>query len=141
MQQADPRETAARAQPCRSCGAPLHDVVVDLGMTPVSNAFRRREDRRSPEPFFPLKALVCRGCWLVQTLDTLGRDTHFHGDYAYFSSVTKGWVEHAQSFVEAIVGREGLGRESFVVEVASNDGYLLQHFVAKGVPCLGVDPA
>ena len=110
-------------------------------MTPVSNAFRRREDLRSPEPFFPLKALVCRGCWLVQTLDTLGRDTHFHGDYAYFSSVTKGWVEHAQSFVEAIVGREGLGRESFVVEVASNDGYLLQHFVAKGVPCLGVDPA
>jgi SAM-dependent methyltransferase len=116
-------------------------VFVDLGMTPVSNAFVKATDLARPEPFFPLTTLVCRRCWLVQTLDVAERDKHFHGDYAYFSSVTASWVEHARAFTGAAIARDRLGPQSFVVEVASNDGYLLQHFKAAGIPCLGIDPA
>lgn len=126
---------------CRSCGSPLGDVFVDLGMSPISNAFVRPACVRQPEPFYPLKALVCRDCLLVQAEDVVGPERHFHGEYAYFSSVTAGWVEHARHFVDAAIARHALGPDSFVVEVASNDGYLLQHLVAHGVPCLGVEPA
>lgn len=128
-------------QACRSCGAPLAEVFVDLGTSPVSNAFVRYESRNRPEPFYPLRAFVCGECLLVQIEDVVAPESHFHADYAYFSSVTAGWVEHARRFVEQAVDRHRLGPESFVVEVASNDGYLLKHFVARGVPCLGIDPA
>jgi SAM-dependent methyltransferase len=131
----------AEVQSCRSCGAPLGELFVDLGTSPVSNAFVRRESSNRAEPFYPLRAFVCRGCFLVQIEDVVAPEGHFHGDYAYFSSVTAGWVEHARRFVDSAVSRHGLASESFVVEVASNDGYLLKHFVDRGVPCLGIDPA
>ena len=128
-------------QSCRSCGTQLTGVFADLGMSPVSNAFVKPDGLNRAEAFFPLQALVCRSCWLVQTLDVLGRDQHFHGDYAYFSSMSSGWLDHARDFCTMAIEREKLGRQSFAVEVASNDGYLLQNFVRAGIPCLGVDPA
>jgi hypothetical protein len=126
---------------CRSCGAPLTKVVVDLGMTPISNAFIRADRSSFSERFYPLKSFVCDSCWLVQLEDFETPETHFHGDYVYFSSFSDSWLAHARSFVDMSVARFGLGKSSRVVEVASNDGYLLQYFVAKDVPCLGVDPA
>jgi len=131
----------APAQPCRSCGAPLTSVVVDLGMTPISNAFVRADRASLGERFYPLKSFVCDACWLVQLEDFETPETHFHGDYVYFSSFSDSWLAHARRYVDMAVARFGLGARSRVVEVASNDGYLLQYFVAKGVPCLGVDPA
>lgn len=132
---------SSEAAGCRSCGTPLRDVFADLGTTPISNAFLRPEEIGRPEPTFPLKALVCRNCFLVQAIDAVPREGHFHGNYAYFSSISAGWVEHARHFVERSIERYALTIDSFVVEVASNDGYLLRHFVDRGVPCLGVDPA
>lgn len=126
---------------CRSCGAPLTTVVVDLGMTPISNAFIRADRSSFSERFYPLKSFVCDSCWLVQLEDFETPETHFHGDYVYFSSFSDSWLAHARHFVERAVGRFGLSGTSRVIEVASNDGYLLQYFVAKGIPCLGVDPA
>jgi len=134
-------DSAALATACRSCGAPLSEVFVDLGMSPVSNAFVRPEDLCRAESFYPLRAFVCGSCFLVQIDDVIAPQSHFHGEYAYFSSVTAGWVKHAERFVERAIARHELGERSFVVEVASNDGYLLRHFVERGVPCLGVDPA
>lgn len=134
-------DDAAPVQACRSCGVPLAEVFVDLGTSPVSNAFVRAASCNRPEPFYPLKAYVCGSCFLVQIEDVVAPEGHFHGDYAYFSSITAGWVEHARRFVEDAVQRHHLGPASFVVEVASNDGYLLKHFVARGIPCLGIDPA
>ena len=126
---------------CRSCGAPLSTVVVDLGMTPISNAFVRADRASFSEKFYPLKSFVCDSCWLVQLEDFETPETHFHGDYVYFSSFSDSWLAHARAFVGAAVSRFSLGTSSRVVEVASNDGYLLQYFVERGIPCLGVDPA
>jgi len=128
-------------QACRSCGAPLSDVVADLGMSPVSNAFVKPENLNRAEAFFPLKALVCRSCFLVQTLDVVGREGHFHDDYVYFSSMSSEWLAHARAYCEMAIARENLTAESFAIEVASNDGYLLQNFERAGIPCLGIDPA
>jgi SAM-dependent methyltransferase len=119
----------------------LQDVFADLGMSPVSNAFVKPDDLNRAEVFFPLKALVCRACFLVQTLDVVGREGHFHDDYVYFSSMSSDWLVHAREFCSMAIAREKLGPQSFVVEVASNDGYLLQNFVREGIPCLGIDPA
>ena len=127
--------------PCRSCGAPLTTVLVDLGMTPISNAFVRADRASFGEKFYPLKSFVCDSCWLVQLEDFETPETHFHGDYVYFSSFSDSWLAHASDFVEKAVARFKLGRSSRVVEVASNDGYLLQYFVERQIPCLGVDPA
>lgn len=126
---------------CRSCGAPLTVVLVDLGITPISNAFIRAEHASFSERFYPLKCFVCDRCWLVQLEDFESPETHFHADYVYFSSFSDSWLAHARSFVENAVARLALGPNSRVVEVASNDGYLLQYFVERGIPCLGVDPA
>lgn len=126
---------------CRSCGATLTTVLVDLGMTPISNAFVRADQASLSERFYPLKSFVCDQCWLVQLEDFESPQTHFHADYVYFSSFSDSWLAHARSFVEKSVTRLSLGPRSHVVEVGSNDGYLLQYFVERGIPCLGVDPA
>jgi C-methyltransferase C-terminal domain/Putative zinc binding domain/Methyltransferase domain len=126
---------------CRSCGAPLTAVLVDLGMTPISNAFIRADRSSFSERFYPLKSFVCERCWLVQLEDFETPETHFHGDYVYFSSFSESWLTHARAFVERAVARFALGAGSRVIEIGSNDGYLLQYFVERGVPCLGVDPA
>jgi hypothetical protein len=126
---------------CRSCGAPLTAVLVDLGMTPISNAFVRGDHASFSERFYPLKSFVCDHCWLVQLEDFETPETHFHAEYVYFSSFSDSWLAHARDFVERTIIRFALGANSRVVEVGSNDGYLLQYFVARGIPCLGVDPA
>lgn len=126
---------------CRSCGAPLTAVLVDLGMTPISNAFVRAEHASHSERFYPLTSFVCDRCWLVQLEDFETPETHFHAEYVYFSSFSDSWLAHARGFVEGVVPRLALGSKSRVVEVGSNDGYLLQYFVQRGIPCLGIDPA
>ncbi|MDP3229863.1 MAG: class I SAM-dependent methyltransferase [Acidovorax sp.] len=125
---------------CRHCSAPLEHVFLDLGFAPPSNAYLNAADLQAPEQYFPLKLFVCDKCWLVQTEDYSRSDELFTKDYAYFSSVSTTWLAHARSYVEMITARLGLGSGSFVIEVASNDGYLLKNFVANGVPCLGVEP-
>jgi len=131
---------AATQAPCRACGAPLAQTVVDLGLSPVSNAFIKAGDAARAETFYPLHAMVCEHCWLVQLRDATPAETHFHDDYVYFSSYSSSWLEHARRYVDAMTARFGLGAGSRVMELASNDGYLLQYFVQAGVPCLGVEP-
>lgn len=126
---------------CRACGAPLEQTVADLGLSPVSNAFVKPENAAGGEMFYPLHALACHHCWLVQLSNTTDAATHFHDDYVYFSSFSTSWVEHARRYVDAMIPRFGLGAASRVMELASNDGYLLQHFVQAGIPCLGVEPS
>jgi C-methyltransferase-like protein/methyltransferase family protein/putative zinc binding protein len=116
-------------------------VLIDLGMSPISNAFVRADQASFGERFFPLKSFVCDRCWLVQLEDFETPETHFHAEYVYFSSFSDSWLAHARSFVDRAVTRLALGPNSRVVEVGSNDGYLLQYFVERGIPCLGVDPA
>ncbi|CAG9170863.1 class I SAM-dependent methyltransferase [Cupriavidus pampae] len=126
---------------CRACGAPLTHSMVDLGLSPVSNAFIKPENIAQGEMFYPLHAMVCDSCWLVQLRDATPAETHFHDDYVYFSSYSTSWLEHARRYVEAMTARFGLGPQSRVMEVASNDGYLLQYFQQAGVPCLGIEPS
>jgi SAM-dependent methyltransferase len=126
---------------CRSCHAPLSTLFVDLGSMPISNAFRKESDLSEPELTYPLRAYVCDECKLVQLEDVATRDTHFHNDYVYFSSVSSSWMEHARHFSESVVDRLALSPQSRVVELASNDGYLLRNFVQRGIPSLGIDPA
>ena len=125
---------------CRHCHTPLVDIFLNLGSSPPSNAYLKAEDLTRPELFFPLKLYVCRLCWLVQTEDCARPDELFTGDYAYFSSVSQSWLDHAARYSEKIIKQLGLDPESFVIEIASNDGYLLRNFVAKGIPCLGIEP-
>lgn len=125
---------------CRHCGHPLTHVFLDLGFAPPSNAYLAAAALRAPETGFPLKLYVCDHCWLVQTEDYARADELFQHDYAYFSSTSSTWLEHARRYVDAMRERLALGRDSFVVEVASNDGYLLKNFVAAGIPCLGIEP-
>lgn len=108
---------------------------------PISNAFVRPEQAEAGERFYPLKVCVCERCWLVQTENYVAPETHFHGDYAYFSGYSETWLAHCREFAAHAVERFGLTSESRVVEVASNDGHLLQYFLERGIPCLGVDPA
>jgi SAM-dependent methyltransferase len=126
--------------PCRFCGAPLEDVFVDLGMSPLANSYVAPERENAMEPFYPLRALVCGRCFLVQLEEFETPDAIF-SDYAYFSSYSTSWLEHSRRYAEAMVERFGLDAESQVVELASNDGYLLQYFKQQGVPVLGVEPA
>ncbi|KAF1043696.1 MAG: hypothetical protein GAK35_02073 [Herbaspirillum frisingense] len=125
---------------CRHCQTELHDTFIDLGFSPPSNAYLKAEDLRRPETYYPLKVMVCRQCWLVQTEDYTHYDQLFDTDYAYFSSTSTTWLEHASRYVDMIAGRLGLGARSLVVELAANDGYLLQYVQRKGIPCLGVEP-
>ena len=125
---------------CRHCEQPLEHVFLDLGHAPASNAYLSSEGLRAPETYFPLKLNVCHECWLVQTEDYAAADELFSPDYAYFSSTSKSWLEHARRYAEKMTAELGLGPHSHVIEIASNDGYLLKNFVAAGIPCLGIEP-
>lgn len=125
---------------CRHCGEPLEHVFLDLGFAPPSNAYLNDTEIKAPETYFPLKLFVCSHCWLVQTEDYAQADELFAPDYAYFSSVSQGWLDHAARYVDQVRSRFSLDEHSHVIEVASNDGYLLKNFVAAGVPCLGIEP-
>lgn len=125
---------------CRHCHQPLQHVFLDLGFSPPSNAYLKQDDLRKPERYYPLKLFVCEHCWLVQTDDYTQADELFSPDYAYFSSVSQSWLAHAARYTDMITKRLGLDGNSLVIEVASNDGYLLKNFVAAGIPCLGVEP-
>ncbi len=126
---------------CRFCDADLRHTFVDLGMSPLCESYVAEEDLDAMEPFYPLHALVCDECCLVQLQEYVSGEEIFGGEYAYFSSCSDSWVEHARRYVEDVTDRFGLDGDSLVVEVASNDGYLLQHFVDRDVPVLGVEPA
>ena len=125
---------------CRHCGSALRCDFLDLGFAPPSNAYLAAEDLSRAEVYFPLRLKVCEECWLVQTEDYASAESLFSPEYAYFSSASTSWLAHAARYVEMISGRLGLGKDSMVIEVASNDGYLLKNFVAAGIPCLGVEP-
>jgi SAM-dependent methyltransferase len=126
---------------CRHCGSELHLPFLDLGNAPPSNAYLTKEALRAPETWFPLRILVCETCWLVQTEDHAVREALFTQDYAYFSSFSTTWLAHAQRYVDQMIARFGLNASSCVVEVAANDGYLLQYVQHAGVPCYGIEPA
>jgi ubiquinone/menaquinone biosynthesis C-methylase UbiE len=125
---------------CLSCGTPLRHTFVDLGMSPLCESFLPAEKLNQMEPFYPLHVWVCEECFLVQVEEFVSPGEIFT-EYAYFSSYADSWVEHMRRYAEMISDRLGLGQKSFVVEVASNDGYLLQHFVKKQIPVLGIEPA
>ncbi len=125
---------------CRACGGALGATFCDLGIQPVANSYIPPEAAAAPEPRFPLRCVVCRDCRLVQ-LDTVVDAEGIFSDYAYFSSASASWLDHAARFARDMAARFALNTDSFVVEVASNDGYLLRNFVAAGIPCLGVEPA
>lgn len=125
---------------CRHCQSPLDLDFLDLGHAPPSNAYLDRGALNAPETTYPLRVKVCRVCRLVQTEDYAGADELFSSDYAYFSSTSKGWLNHAARYADMITERLALNTKSHVIEVASNDGYLLRNFVDAGVPCLGIEP-
>lgn len=125
---------------CRHCSAPLEHNFLDLGFAPPSNAYLSYEDLTKPEKYYPLKTKVCTQCWLVQTEDYAKADELFNSDYAYFSSTSSGWLDHATRYAVKMIKDLQLSKDSMVIEVASNDGYLLKNFVAAGVPCLGIEP-
>lgn len=126
---------------CRFCAATLHHTFVDLGLSPLCESYVPRERLGEMEPFYPLRAYVCAGCFLVQVEALVSGESIFGGEYAYFSSHSDSWLEHAAAYTEMIVERLGLDRSSRVIELASNDGYLLRNFVARGIPAQGVEPA
>lgn len=125
---------------CRHCDSPLEHTFLDLGFAPPSNAYLTFDDLTKPEKYYPLKIKVCDQCWLVQTEDYTQADELFSADYAYFSSTSTGWVAHAARYAEKMTSQLKLTKDSLVIEVASNDGYLLKNFVAAGIPCLGIEP-
>jgi len=125
---------------CRHCLAKLTHTFLDLGFAPPSNAYLTRDDLTKPEKYYPLKVMVCDQCWLVQTEDYAQADELFDSEYAYFSSTSTGWLEHAKRYAEKMVVELSLNENSLVIEVASNDGYLLRNFVEKKIPCLGIEP-
>jgi SAM-dependent methyltransferase len=125
---------------CRFCGTPLEATFADLGMSPLANSYLSPEQANAMEPFYPLHALVCSNCFLVQLAEYETPD-HIFSDYAYFSSYSTTWLEHSRRYVAAMVERFRLDGSSHVVEIASNDGYLLQYFAQRGIPVLGIEPA
>jgi 2-polyprenyl-3-methyl-5-hydroxy-6-metoxy-1,4-benzoquinol methylase len=129
-----------RHSDCRFCGAELHQVFLDLGLSPLANNSLREEDLQREEPQFPLRVYVCSECFLVQ-LEEWESPENIFGDYAYFSSYSESWLRHAKTYVGMMIGRFGFNPDSKVVEIASNDGYLLQYFVDRGIPVLGIEPA
>lgn len=125
---------------CRHCGSTLEHTFLDLGFAPPSNAYLKEEDLTSPETYFPLKIKVCDKCWLVQTEDYTEANKLFTSEYAYFSSTSSSWVEHAKTYSLKIISDLELNNQSQVIEIASNDGYLLKNFVEAKIPCLGIEP-
>ncbi|MFO7324644.1 MAG: class I SAM-dependent methyltransferase [Pseudomonadota bacterium] len=129
------------AATCRFCSDPLEHTFVDLGMSPLCQTQVLPSQLDRMEPFFPLHVQVCGNCFLVQLPEYVAPDIIFGAEYPYYSSYSQGWVRHASDYVGHVMSVHGIGRDSFVVELASNDGYLLQHFVSRGVRCLGIEPA
>lgn len=125
---------------CRHCSEKLIHVFLDLGFAPPSNSYLSIESLNEPEITFPLKLYVCERCWLVQTQDYAQPEVFFSEDYAYFSSISKTWLEHSYEYTLMIIHLLDLSSDSFVIEIASNDGYLLKNFLAKNIPCLGIEP-
>jgi SAM-dependent methyltransferase len=125
---------------CRHCAADLSLPLIDLGTAPPSNAYLRLDQLNAPERWYPLRVLVCTRCWLAQTEDFAQADELFAADYAYFSSFSSTWLAHAEAYVTTMTQRLGLGPASHVVEIAANDGYLLQYVQRRGIPCLGIEP-
>ena len=125
---------------CRFCGASLQHTFVDLGMSPLCESYLSKDQLNQMEPFFPLHVYVCQECFLVQ-LEQYVSAEHIFTEYAYFSSYANSWLQHVNAYTNKMVDRFGLNSSSMVVEVASNDGYLLQYFVEKKIPCLGIEPA
>lgn len=125
---------------CRNCNTVLSRPVVDLGSAPPSNAYLTSEALAGPEVWYPLRVMVCTTCWLVQTEDHAGREELFAHDYAYFSSTSSSWLAHAKAYVSDMAARFSLNSQSMVVEIAANDGYLLQYVKESGIPCYGVEP-
>jgi len=137
---------AAAARPsasfnCRFCGTALEHLMIDLGLSPLCEDFIKEGERDQPEQFYPLQVFVCDNCWLAQAKEFSSNADIFDDDYGYFSSYSSSWLRHAERYVNMMTERYNLNQNSFVVEIASNDGYLLRNFVEKGIPCLGVDPA
>jgi hypothetical protein len=135
-----PHAGSPRRGCCRFCGEPLRRTFVDLGMSPLCESYLSADQLDRMEPFYPLHVLVCERCWLVQLQEYVSGEEIFR-DYAYFSSYSDSWLDHARRYTDGMIERFKLGREHLAVEIASNDGYLLQYFVKRGVPCLGIEPA
>jgi len=125
---------------CRHCNNTIKDLVIDLGFQPPSNSYLTKTDLNKQENSFPLKIFICSSCFLVQTQDTTDKTTFFNSEYAYFSSTSTSWLDHAKKFVKTVVDEFKLDKNSFVLEIASNDGYLLKNFLDRNIPCLGIEP-
>jgi hypothetical protein len=125
---------------CRFCSSDLHNVFLDLGAAPPSNAFLTTTTMQSPELYFPLKLFTCTTCLLVQVEEVQTHTALFDNDYVYFSSYSSSWLKHAERYVEHATKRLALGADDLVMEIASNDGYLLQYVAARGIPCVGIEP-
>ncbi|OYX45553.1 MAG: SAM-dependent methyltransferase [Rhodobacterales bacterium 32-67-9] len=126
---------------CRHCGTEMPLTFVDLGLSAVANSYVPMDKAGDPEPKYPLHTRVCENCWLVQVDEDVPPEKIFTGDYAYFSSFSDSWLAHMKAYADMVTERFGLGPKSFVVEIASNDGYLLKNFVAAGIPVLGIEPS
>ena len=125
---------------CRHCKTELTHEFINLGFQPPSNSYINEQDLNKPELSYPLRVLVCEKCWLVQTDDFVSNKEFFNSDYAYFSSTSTSWLEHAKNYVDMISKKINLSHDSFVIEIAANDGYLLKNFVKNGIPCIGIEP-
>jgi ubiquinone/menaquinone biosynthesis C-methylase UbiE len=125
---------------CRFCKSEVTDVFIDLGNAPASNSFLTKEELNEPETFYPLKVFTCSNCFLVQVDEYKKSDSIFDAGYVYFSSYSKSWLEHAKRYTDMMTKRFGFNNNSLVIEVASNDGYLLQYFKEKNIPVLGIEP-
>lgn len=125
---------------CRHCNNKTEHLFLDLGLLPPSNAYRSKKDLNKPESNYPLRIIVCDSCWLVQTVDFVEANELFNPEYAYFSSTSISWLEHANNYCELIQKKLSLNTDSLVVEVASNDGYLLKNFLKMGIPSIGIEP-
>lgn len=125
---------------CRFCETPLKHTFADLGMSPLANSYLKPEQLQQMEPFYPLHVYVCKGCYLVQ-LPVFESPEEIFSDYAYFSSYSESWLKHAKTYTNLMIGRFGFNSHSQVIEIASNDGYLLQYFKERGIPVLGIEPA
>ena len=125
---------------CRHCKKELSYTFIDLGSSPPSNSYLTEITMKAPENWYPLKVLVCNNCWLVQTEDFVGASEMFSEDYAYYSSYSSSWLEHARLYVEDMTKRFDLNKKSNIVEIAANDGYLLQYVMDKNIPCYGIEP-
>ncbi len=134
-------QAAGSAHGCRFCDAPLRHTFVDLGVSPLCQSWLSRDELNHMEPAYPLHAFVCEECLLVQVNEYVSGEKIFGGDYAYFSSYSDSWLAHARKYSEVMIERWGLNVTSQVIEIASNDGYLLQYFVRAGIPALGIEPA